>query len=95
MSILVFIAINLLLMGGLFAYGVYQFLQVEAKRKGRQLLARGDLTEADLRALLAAERHDEALTRLMLAADVDRFTAEAALIHLRAELKPAERGTAP
>ncbi len=83
MSLFVFIGLNLLLMAALFAFGVYQFLQVEEKRKRRQLLNAGELDEAALRALLQAERHDEARQRLMRAANVDRFTAEATLARLK------------
>ena len=82
MSILLFFVVNLLLMATLFAFGVYQFMQVEAKRKVRKLIAEAALDEMELRALLQSERYDEALSRLMRAADVDRFTAESALAQL-------------
>jgi len=78
-----FILVNLLLMGALFAFGVYQFMQVEAKRKCRRLLAEASLDAGELRDLIHTERYDEALSRLMQQADVDRFTAEATLEHLR------------
>ena len=79
MTILVFFVFNLLLMSAVFVYGMYQFMQVEEKRKRRKLLAEAALDEAELASLLEAERYDDALSRLMSAADVDRFTAEAAL----------------
>ncbi len=79
MTILVFFIFNLLLMGAVFVYGMYQFMQVEEKRKRRDLLAQVDLDEAELSALLQAQRYDEALSRLMQQADVDRFTAQSAL----------------
>lgn len=82
MSLLLFFALNLVLMAALFAYGVYQFMQVEEKRKGRRILAEANLDARELQALVQAERHEEALARLMGAADVDRFTAEAALAEL-------------
>ena len=82
MSILLFFVFNLILMATLFAFGVYQFMQVEEKRKRRRLLADASLDAAELRALLQAERHDEALTRLMRAADVDFYTAESVLKQL-------------
>ncbi len=88
MIFVLFIIANIVLMTALFAVGVYQFLQVEEKRKRRRLLERGELDEAELRELLRAERHEEALARLMLAADVDRFTAEAALASLEATQGP-------
>lgn len=83
MFFVVFILVNILLMGTLFAFGVYQFMQIEAKRKCRQLLAEASLDEAELSALMRAERYDEALSRLMLGADVDRFTAESALAQIQ------------
>ena len=83
MSILLFIALNLLLMVTLFAVGVYQFMQVEEKRKRRKLLAGGDVSETELRELLRADRHDEALQRLMRAAEIDRFSAESTLEQLK------------
>lgn len=83
MGLLLFFVFNLVLMATLFAFGVYQFMQVEEKRKGRRLLAEANLDAAELRALVRAERHEEALTRLMTAADVDRFTAESALAQLQ------------
>ena len=79
MTILVFFIFNLLLMGAVFLYGMYQFMQVEEKRKRRDLLAHVALDEAELSALLQAQRYDEALSRLMQQADVDRFTAQSAL----------------
>lgn len=82
MSILVFFAVNLLLMATLFAFGLYQFMQVEAKRKCRMLLAESALDETELSRLLQSDRYDEALSRLICAADVDRFTAESALAQL-------------
>ena len=79
MFFVVFILVNILLMGALFAFGVYQFTQIEAKRKCRCLLAEASLDARELSALIQAERYDEALSRLMRQADVDRFTAEATL----------------
>ncbi|MYD08738.1 MAG: hypothetical protein F4X02_01725 [Chloroflexi bacterium] len=76
------ILVNILVMGALFAFGVYQFMQVEAKRKCRRLLAEAALDAGELGALIQAERYDEALSRLMRQADVDRFTAEATLEQL-------------
>ena len=84
MSLLLFFALNLVLMAALFAYGVYQFMQVEEKRKGRRVLAEANLDARELQALVQAERQEEALARLMAAADVDRYTAEAALKQLEA-----------
>ena len=89
MFFVVFILVNILLMGTLFAFGVYQFMQIEAKRKCRRLLAEASLDKAELRALLQAERYDEALARLMRGAEVDRFTAESALEALRRDAAPA------
>lgn len=85
MPALLFFFFNLLLMGGVFLYGMYQFMQVEEKRKVRNLLAQAALDEAELSALLRAQQYDEALSRLMQAADVDRFTAQSALDLLLAE----------
>ncbi|MDE2775996.1 MAG: hypothetical protein OXI77_08665 [Chloroflexota bacterium] len=83
MIFVLFILVNLLLMTTLFAFGVYQFLQVEEKRKRSKLLIDAGLDADELRALLSADRQDEAIIRLMRAADVDRFTAESALTQLR------------
>jgi len=80
--IVLFVIVNMLLMAALFAFGVYQFMQVDAKRKSRNLLAEASLDETELSALIQAERYEEALSRLMRQADVDRFTAEAALEQL-------------
>lgn len=84
MIFVLFILVNLLLMATLFAFGVYQFLQVEEKRKRSKLLIDAGLDAEELRALMGADRQDEAVIRLMRAADVDRFTAESALACLRA-----------
>ena len=83
MILLVFVAVNLALMTVLFLYGVYQFMQVEEKRKrsGMQLDAQINLGE--INALLQQDRHEDALQHLMSAADVDRFTAESALDQLK------------
>lgn len=82
MFFILFILVNILLMGTFFAFGVYQFMQIEAKRKCRNLLAEASLDEAELSALIRAERYDEARSRLMRQADVDRYTAESALEQL-------------
>ena len=89
MIVILFIVVNMLVMAALFAFGVYQFIQVEAKRKCRKLLAEASLDEAELSGLLAAERYEEALSRLMRAADVDRFTAESALLQWRRNAESA------
>lgn len=90
MIFVLFILANLLLMTTLFAFGVYQFLQVEEKRKRSKLLIDAGLDADELRALLGADRHDEAVIRLMRAADVDRFTAESALAQLDGASAAAE-----
>ena len=82
--LLVFIALNLLLMLTLFLVGVYLFMQVEEKRKHNKLrLFESNVDMNELRAMLQAQRHDEALQRLMQVEDVDRYTAERALEMLR------------
>ena len=83
MSIILFFVVNFLLMATLFAFGVYQFMQVEEKRKRSKMLLDAGMDEVELHALVQADRYDEALSRLMSAADVDRFTAEAALEQLK------------
>lgn len=83
MIFVLFIVLNLLLMAALFAYGMYQFMQVEEKRKRGKLLIDAGLDLAELQALLSADRHDEAVNRLMSAADVDRFTAESTLARMK------------
>ena len=83
MIFVLFIVVNLLLMAGLFAFGVYQFMQVEEKRKRNRLLADGGIDTAELQALVQADRLDEARDRLMRATDVDRFTAESAVAQLK------------
>ena len=80
MTLLIFLALNLLLMVGLFLVGVYLFLQVEDKRKRNKLrLLDSSVDMSELREMLRAERHDEALQCLMQADDIDRFTAESAI----------------
>ena len=84
MMLLVFVALNLLLMVTLFLVGVYLFMQVEEKRKHNKLrLFESNVDMTELRAMLQAQRHDEALQRLMQVEDVDRYTAERALEMLR------------
>ena len=73
MTLLIFLALNLLLMVGLFLVGVYLFLQVEDKRKRNKLrLLDSSVDMSELREMLRAERHDEALQRLMQADDIGR-----------------------
>lgn len=93
MIFVLFIVVNLLLMTTLFAFGVYQFLQVEEKRKRSKLLIDAGLDADELRDLLGADRHDEAVIRLMRAADVDRFTAESTVARLRE--REAQRRMSP
>ena len=83
MIFVLFIVVNLLLMAALFAFGVYQFMQVEEKRKRSRLLADAGIDTAELEALVHADRLDEARDRLMNEADVDQFTAESALAQLK------------
>ena len=83
MIFVLFIVVNLLLMATLFAFGVYQFMQVEEKRKRRRLLTDAGIDTAELQALVQADRLDEARDRLMIAADVDQFTAESAVAQLK------------
>ena len=83
MIFVLFIVVNLLLMAALFAFGVYQFMQVEEKRKRSRLLADAGIDTAELQALVQADRIDEARDRLMQAADVDQFTAESAVAQLK------------
>ena len=83
MFFIVFILVNMLLMGTLFAVGVYQFMQIEAKRKCRKLLAEASLDEQEFSTLIQADRYEEALLRLMQRTDVDRYTAESALAQIQ------------
>lgn len=85
MIFVLFIVVNLLLMASLFAFGMYQFMQVEEKRKHSKLLLDAGVDTAELQALVVADRQEEAVNRLMSAADVDRFTAESTLAHLTGE----------
>jgi len=78
-----FIVANLLLMATLFAFGMYQFMQVEEKRKRSKLLLDAGLDITELQALVGADKHDEAVSRLMSAADVDRFTAESTVARIK------------
>lgn len=94
MLILAIISLNLLVMGAVFLFGVYQFMQVEEKRKRRKLLAQAAFDEAEISALMAAEGYDEALARLMQRADVDRFTAESALEQWRRDGECLLQGSA-
>ncbi len=83
MIFVLFIIANLLLMAALFAFGMYQFMQVEEKRKRSRLLTDAGVDLAELQALLVEDRQEEAVSRLMSAADVDRFTAESAIAKIR------------
>lgn len=83
MYLVLLIVINIALMTTLFLYGVYQFMQVEEKRKRNQLQLDSRADIAELEALLGQNRYEEALQHLMTAADVDRFTAESALEQLK------------
>ena len=82
MIFVAFIVANLLLMAALFAFGMYQFMQVEEKRKRSRLLTDAGVDVTELKDLLGAGRQEEAISRLMSAADVDRFTAESAVAQL-------------
>lgn len=82
MIFVAFIVANLLLMAALFAFGMYQFMQVEEKRKRSRLLNDAGVDVTELQALLGADRQEEAVSRLMSAADVDRFTAESTVAKL-------------
>ena len=83
MIFVLFIVVNLLLMATLFAFGMYQFMQVEEKRKRSKLLLDAGLDITELQALVGANKHDEAVSRLMSAADVDRFTAESTVARIK------------
>lgn len=83
MIFVLFIVANLLLMATLFAFGMYQFMQVEEKRKRSKLLLDAGLDITELQALVGADKHDEAVSRLMSAADVDRFTAESTVARIK------------
>ncbi|MCY4062435.1 MAG: hypothetical protein OXG53_08705 [Chloroflexi bacterium] len=83
MIFVIFIVANLLLMAALFAFGMYQFMQVEEKRKRSRLLTDAGIDVTELQALVGADRQEEAVTRLMSAADVDRFTAESTVANLK------------
>ena len=80
MSLLIFLALNLLLMLGLFFVGVYHFMQIDEKRKG--IAARRLAPDIDLDGLEATRRTEgdaAAIQRLMREAELDPFTARAAL----------------
>ena len=63
MIFVVFIVANLLLMAALFAFGMYQFLQVEEKRKRSRLLTDAGVDVTELQALVGAEdRQEEAVS---------------------------------
>ena len=91
MTLLLLIGCNVLLMCAFFVVGMYQFMQIDDKRKRRPsdrlrpplALVDLELDLAELRELVGAERDDEARQRLMQAADVDRFTAESAIKGLK------------
>lgn len=82
MALLLFIVINLVLMTTLFLFGVYQFMQVEEKRKCNQLLLDSRVDFDDLQSLLRQDRYEEARQRLVSVAEVDPFTAESVLEQL-------------
>ena len=70
-------------MAALFLFGMYQFMQVEDKRKRSKLLLDSGIDAAELQTLADADRRDEAIRRLMQRADIDRFTAESTLARWR------------
>lgn len=82
MALLIFLALNLLLMAGLLLAGLYLFLQVEDKAK-RSKPRLNQSSVAELQALLQAQGHDEALQHLMQTDDMERFSAEQAIEALR------------
>ncbi len=102
MDILLFISCNLLLMSAFFLAGMYQFMQVDDKRKRQPAdrlrrplsLIDLELDAAEFQELVRAERYDEALQGLMKAADVDRFTAESVIEGLKKqECRRQQSGT--
>ena len=96
MTVLVFFVFNLLLMSAVFLYGMYQFMQVEEKRKRRDIFALAALDEAALSSLIKTEGYDKARARLMASANVDRFTAETVLDYISqaSQLEPEARSDA-
>jgi hypothetical protein len=91
MDIVLFIGFNMLLMSAFFLLGIYQFAQIEDKRKRRPvgrlrsavLVSELGINEAELRQLVRDEHYDDAIHRLITDADVDRFTAEVAIEALK------------
>jgi len=86
-----FIVLNLLLMAALFVFGMYQFMKVEDKRKRSNHLLDSGMDAAELQSLLDAGGQEEAVSRLMQRADVDRFTAKSTLARLRGAKETVKR----
>lgn len=91
MDILVVIAINVIMMSALFVVGIYQFLQIEDKKKRRPMdrlrtsvmVAELDVDEVTIRRLVRDERYADAVQHLIDYAEVDRFTAQATVETLK------------
>lgn len=91
MDIVVVIAVNVMMMSAFFLVGIYQFLQIEDKKKRRPvdrlrssiMVSELIVDEVALRQLVRDERYVDAVQHLIDYADVDRFTAEAAIETLK------------
>jgi len=90
-DVILFIGFHVVMMSLFFVVGIYQFAQIDDKRK-RDHVDRGlqglpldeiEIDESELRELVRAERYEEAINRLVAEADVDRFTAQSAIESLK------------
>lgn len=93
MSVLLLIGLNILLMIVCFAVGIYQFLQIEDKRKRRDSLrlrsgvriSEFEIDETEIRQLVRNEQYEQAVKHLMHHAEVDQFTALSAVEQIKQE----------
>jgi len=97
MDVILFIGFHVVMMSIFFVVGIYQFAQIDDKRKRHHAerlrstlsIDELDIDEAELRELVRAERYDDAIDRLIAVAEVDRFTAQSAIETLKQqEYKP-------
>lgn len=93
MSFLLLIGLNILLMVVCFAVGIYQFLQIQDKRKRQDqwhrrtggMIREFEIDETEIRQLVRNEQYEQAVKHLMHHAEVDQFTALSAVEQIKQE----------
>lgn len=87
MDVILFFGFHLVIMAIFFVFGIYQFAQIEDKRKRHHaptlrstlMIGELDIDESELRELVREERYEDAMQRLMSVAELDQFTAKSAI----------------